>query len=259
MDGRYRGWIHAPWTWRRAATHRTAAVLALLPLALLLLHRRRPDARSSHLYIVDCGSRGSRVYRFPRRGPPVGEKLLELGALHDLLATDRGGPSFVARLSDALPPGADAFVGGTGGMRDALERGSVGGERVSAFADALRARVPGASFAVLSGAQEAHLERVAVAAAADAADGAAGTARPLTVLSLGGASTQIATDWRVLSADLGIRYAMWRGQLVEWRSILRAPGTPARAAAEWRAVVEAVVEAFLATAGAFPSLGAPGS
>lgn len=151
---------------------------------------------------------------------------------------------------------ASVFVGATGGVRDAIHEKSVTSDDLLAFESELKAKVgSSASFAVLSGDDEARYEYKAVryavkrmlsagdadaggagAGAGGAGEGAAvavATDVELTMVSLGGASLQMASATSVVSATAGMRQVVANDKASAFKTLLKeayASHQPAAAA-----------------------------
>ena len=170
--------------------------------------------------LVDCGSRASRLYYCPDDSPPDGHMHLELGALHDTLAGEDGGKAFVTQLHDKVQElinagtfqvrgqsvaGVKLFVGATAGMRDALNGpdAELMGQKLAAFTDMLKAKIPRAEYSTLLGTDEAHYEYTAVEWAVKQAVPSA----PSTVnmISMGGGSVQLGVSDGCVSIQTGMR------------------------------------------------------
>ncbi len=214
------------------------------------------DASNKHVYIVDCGSRSSRVWSYERDDPLSGATLvMELGALHLELAKGRGS-NFVNELlasisekhpdNDVLENTQIAIIG-TGGIRNAIQEASVFEKDLDSFQSLLQSQSPSATYETLDGFQEAALERRACLYALDAFNfGGYSSYTPdqVTVISMGGASFQVSTANKVLSVEAGIKYVFANGETVEFLNFVLSNQSPSKAVKKWTEITVNCLKEF---------------
>ena len=204
-----------------------------------------PAANNKHIYIVDCGSRSSRVWSYERDDPLSGATLvMELGALHLELAEGRGS-NFVDELLTSISEkhsdndrieNTQISIIGTGGIRNAIQEATVFEKDLDSFQSLLQSQSPCATYETLNGFQEAALERRACLYALDAFNfggHSSYTSDQVTVISMGGASFQVSTANKVLSVEAGIKYVFANGETVEFLNFLSSNQSPIKAVKKW--------------------------